>query len=390
MLDEAVTPDEAGESREAEGAIGVPAPLCYPDCEHQEPDAEIVDLPDIPEDHSAETPPPEACTDGPAPETVAFDPNDGIIDIALSPTHVLWSTREGIHRRAKAGGEAEVLAALGRPVSNFIIDGDAVYWVESPSVYRMPLDGSSAPATIASGISTPLAFRPHGSRLYYFSLDESSVDRSEPCSGDTRLVAVASTGGTPEILAHQRSTHLPMAADDTGVYWAADPPCVADDINFTAPRYIEKFSFATGSVTRFAEANGAPDSLLTAGGRVLWKDAGGIWSAPADGGSAPVSLATPPLARGLTTDGVEAYWAAAAREGDSYSASADVFAAPVAGGGAPRRVACSVYGIEDFNFFADEGAVYYRSWIHDLVARFPSRPGSAGSAVDGGNGGAPR
>jgi hypothetical protein len=174
-----------------------------------------------------------------------------------------------------------------------------------------------------------------------------------------------------------------MAADDTGIYWSADPPCVADDINFTAPHSIEKFNFATGSVTQFAATDGWSDSILTAAGRVLWEDGGGIWSAPASGGSAPVLLAAPPLTRGLATDGIKAYWAASSRAGDSYSAYADVFAAPVTGG-VPQQVACDVYGVEEFGFLADEDAVYYRSWIHDLVARLPTRAEPADSEVDAG------
>src|SRR5262245_17084100 len=94
--------DQPGPGRapqpEADVAIGAPAPPCYPDCETHEPDAGAVDLPYVPEDYSRETPSAEACPGGPEPETVSFDPKDGIIDIALSSTHVLWSTREGVYR----------------------------------------------------------------------------------------------------------------------------------------------------------------------------------------------------------------------------------------------------------------------------------------------------
>jgi hypothetical protein len=328
-------------------------------------------LPQIPEDHSAETPRPEACAGGADPEVVAFDPDDRIIDIAASPTHVLWSTREGLFRRAKAGGAPELLAAPELPVSNFIIDGASIYWVGLPSVYAMPLDGSSVPAPIVGDVMTPLAFMPHGSQLYYFSVDPSSQIPTEPCGGHSRLVAVPSTGGRPEILAHNHGTHGPMAADDTGIYWAADLPCV-EDIDFTPTYQIEKFSFATNSVTQFATTNGNPYNIRAAKGRVLWVDEGGIWSAPAGDGSAPVSIAHPPLTRALATDGIRAYWAAAARDGDSYSPDSDVYAAPLTGG-VPQKVACQVYGIEEFNFFADQRAIYYLSWIHDLIARFPTR-----------------
>jgi len=104
---------------------------------------------------------------------------------------------------------------------------------------------------------------------------------------------------------------------------------------------------------------------------VLWVDQGGIWSASADDGSARVSIAHPRLTRALATDGSKAYWAAADREGDSYSPKADVFAAPLTGG-VPQQIACQVYGIEEFNFFADQRAIYYLSWVHDLIGRFPT------------------
>jgi hypothetical protein len=370
VADEAAPASVATENPATDFSVGAPAPGCYPNCETQTPDVEAPTWPQIPEDHSAETPRPEACAGEAEPEVVAFDPDDGIIDIASSPTHVLWSTRQGLYRRAKAGGAPELLAALELPVGNFIIDGASIYWVEFPSLYAMPLDGSSVPARIVGDVMTPLAFLPHGSQLYYFSMDPSSTIPGEPCSGDSRLVAVPSTGGPAEILAHNHSTHSPMAADDTGIYWAADVPCV-DDINFKPTHTIEKFSFATRSVTQFATTNGYPDSIRTAAGRVLWLDEGGIWSAPADDGSARVSIAHPPLTRALATDGIQAYWAAADREGDSYSSKANVFAAPLTGG-APQQLACQVYGIEAFNFFVDQRAIYYLSWIHDLIARFPT------------------
>ena len=369
VADEAAPASAATESQPMDSAVGAPAPACYPNCETQAPDTEVPSLPQIPEDHSAETPRPEACAGGAEPAIVAFDPDDGIIDIGSSPTHVLWSTREGLYRRAKAGGEPELLAALELPVTNFIIDGASIYWVQFPSLYAMPLDGSSVPARIAGDVMTPLAFLPHGSQLYYFSTDPSSVIPSEPCSGDSRLVAVPSTGGTPEILAHNRSTRGPMAADDTGIYWAADAPCV-DDINFKPTHQIEKFSFATNTVTQFATTSGYPYNIRTGAGRVLWVDEGGIWSAPADDGSSRISIAHPPLTRALATDGIKAYWAAADREGDSYSPEADVFAAPLTGG-VPQQLACQVYGIEEFNFFADQRSLYYLSWIRDLIARLP-------------------
>jgi hypothetical protein len=368
VADEAAAPSVATESLPTDSFVGVPAPPCYPNCETQAPEAEVPSLPQFPKDHSAETPRPEACVGGAEPEVVAFDPDDGIIDIASSPTHVLWSTREGLYRRAKAGGAPELLAAPELPVSNFIIDGASIYWVESPSLYAMPLDGSGAPARIVGDVMTPLAFLPYGPHLYYFSVDPSSVIPGEPCSGDSRLVAVPSTGGTPEILAHNHSTHGPLAADDTGIYWAADMPCV-DDINFTPTYQIEKFNFATSTVTQFATTNGNPYGIRAAAGRLLWVDEGGIWSAPADDGSARVSIANPPLTRALATDGIKAYWAAADREGDSNSS--DVFAAPLTGG-VPQQVACQVYGIEEFNFIADQRAIYYLSWIRDLIARFPT------------------
>jgi hypothetical protein len=372
VADEAAGTSVATPDRQTDSSVGAPTPPCYPNCETQAPDAGVPSLPQIPEDHSAETPRPEACAGGAEPAVVAFDPDDGIIDIASTPTHVLWSTREGLYRRAKAGGAPELLAALEQPVVNFIIDGASIYWVQYPSLYAMPLDGSSVPVRIVTDVLTPLAFLPHGSQLYYFSRDLSSVIPGEPCSGDSRLVAVSSTGGTPEILAHNHSTYLPMAADDTGIYWAADVPCV-EDINFTPTSQIEKYSFATHAVTQFATTNGTPSNLRTAAGRVLWVDQDGIWSAPADDGNARVSIAHPPLTRALATDGIKVYWAAADREGDSYTHKADVFAAPLTGG-VPQQLACQVYGIEESNFLADQRAVYYLSWIHDLIAQLPTSP----------------
>lgn len=98
--------------------------------------------------------------------------------------------------------------------------------------------------------------------------------------------------------------------------------------------------------------------MCAAGGRVLWIDEGGIWSSPAAGGDA-VRLAPPSLLRGLATDGSAAYWAASTAS-DSQSAYADIFSAPLSGG-QPRKVGCQIFGIDEFWFFADPNAVYYRS-----------------------------
>jgi hypothetical protein len=45
-----------------------------------------------------------------------------------------------------------------------------------------------------------------------------------------------------------------------------------------------------------------------------------------------------------------------------------------AAGGAPRKVACQIYGIDEFWFVADTSAVYYRSWVRDLIGSLPTTP----------------
>jgi hypothetical protein len=50
----------------------------------------------------------------------------------------------------------------------------------------------------------------------------------------------------------------------------------------------------------------------------------------------------------------------------SQNGYSDIFAAPLDGGEA-RKIACQVYALDQMQ--ADESALYYRSWVGDVIGR---------------------
>ncbi|HVZ35112.1 MAG TPA: hypothetical protein VG963_21950, partial [Polyangiaceae bacterium] len=340
------------------------APNCSPQLDQDPP------APAPPPDPSAESPLPEACAGGPEPSIVALDPEDGIGDIALSPTHVYWSTSDAILRRAKDGGSPEVVAYVEGGAGQLRVAGSTLFWAASGAeLFALPLDGPAQPLRLVDDLAAPLAWTASEDRVYYMAQPpgDASGGADDFCTRGYQLKTVPSTGGQPELLAEHQGALDQLAVDATGVYWPEILRCVPPEGK------IAKYTFATASVSTFAVATGNPHSLRAAGGRVLWLDEGGLWSSPASAGD-PVLLAHPPTIRALATDGTDAYWAASDLDstwGGAYSVYADVFSAPLAGGEA-HEIACHIFGIDEFWFVADRGAVYYRSWIHDLIGRLPT------------------
>lgn len=83
--------------------------------------------------------------------------------IALSPTHVVWTTDTTIQRRAKSGGTVETLASQQEAAIDVAVDGDAVYWVTrgwsgnmgSNGAVRKKV-GNGPVTTLAAGQSNPI------------------------------------------------------------------------------------------------------------------------------------------------------------------------------------------------------------------------------------------
>jgi hypothetical protein len=336
------------------------------------------DSPDDPSVVFDSTPAPEACPGGPTPGTFATDAERGLRSIALSPTHLYWSTNAGIHRRLRSGGADEKVIDLdgATPLS---IDGSMLYWVTAPTIWSMPLDGSSGPARLVEDVIGPSSWAVSGSRLVYLAEIGNDPVRPDPRGPDYQVRAINLPGGEPHLLARYQSSTTPLAVDETGVYWfegsACSLPARATDARPAAS--ISKYTFATESISTLTTLAPLPDFLRAKGGRVVWADAAGIWSVATDG-SERVALAGPlPLVRNLVTDGIRAYWASSV-VADPFST---VYSAPLTGG-EPRPIACDAYGVDSHDVVVDGDAIYYLSWIGDFVGELPTSspaPADAGA-----------
>ena len=355
-------------------AIGRTPTGCGSDCEppiNEEP------APPPPRTLFPPSPLPEACPGGPAPSILTLDAAQDIGDIAMSSTHIYWTTSDAIHRRSKAGGADEVVTSLERWAGPLLVVGNVIFYAGGSRryIFRMPADGSAQPVPLADDLATPAAWTVANDRLYYMarSAEDAALSGEAACEAGYQLKSVPTGGGEAEVLAEHQGTLDQLAADATGVYWSEAAHCEPPGGK------LDKYSFATGAVSVFTHPTGIAHNLRAAGGRLLWVDAAGIWSTPADVDE-PTLIAHPPLVRALATDGAAAYWAASeptpADPSGPFSPSADVFTAPLAGGAA-RKVACQIYGIDEFWFIADKSAVYYRSWIHDLIGSLPTTANGA-------------
>lgn len=305
------------------------------------------------------SPPPQACTAGPAPSVLV----SGVTNLALSSSHVYWQSDGTIYRQAKAGGSPEKVTDVPPGGGRLFIEAETLYWGAYPSLFSMPLEGGNGLVPLVQDATEVDSWTARGPNLYYFSKPNAAG------SGRLELRSVSTLGGASQLLSEQSAySPLGIAADESGVYWyysaLSDPLSDIAGSNGTEPRgELDKYSFSTGAVTKLAEVRDFAEFVQTAGGRVLWAEDVRVWSSTPDG-SERVSLGSAALFRGLSSDGVYAYWAASA-PGDDYS---DVFRAPL-GGGEPQQVACHVKDLDWL--LVDESAVYYYSQAGHLIARLP-------------------
>jgi hypothetical protein len=281
--------------------------------------------------------PSASCPGGNSPEVIVQSGVNGM-HIALSATHVYWSTLSQIFRTPKSGGDSELVSGATVGGRAPFIDSNRLYWGgEAFTVYGMPLDTPNAtPVLLASNIAGPDAWTVSGNALFV-------------AVGNLGLMTTsAENPGTPTMLSEQIAPSSRMAADVTGVYWWDDQRAEA------GTGFIRKYTFATEQVTNFARV-GAVQFIRTGGDRVVWADVSGdtvIWSNTPDG-SQPVQLGRAPSVFQLATDGTSAYYAAGG--GDTMH----IFAVPLAGG-PTTRVACGVHNV--YSLAVDDRAVYYSTW----------------------------
>jgi hypothetical protein len=193
----------------------------------------------------------------------------------------------------------------------------------------------------------------NGSSIYYLTRPTDPQSRFP-----YELRAAPISGGPGTMLAPVQAETLELAADTSGVYWYS----VDYEGDFAVRSMeIQKYSFATGAVSRFAPVQELSEFLQIAGDRVLWFDTNQIWSGASDGSERFV-LGSAPLLRALASNQTNVFWASSA-PGDEYS---DIVAVPL-GGGPARLLACHVSSI--YGFVADDSALYYYTWLGDIIGK---------------------
>jgi hypothetical protein len=300
---------------------------------------------DLPPPVGSASPLPRACPGGRAPAFLVQTGTGVLGSFAVGASDVYWSEPSSVWHVPKAGGTALPVIEGDAPSRVLGSDAEALYWSRRPvwssppALYRLLLESGAEPLRIADDASD--AWTVSRSQIYYLS------------SGG-QLRAVPTAGGASTLLADGPWSSQALAADATGIYWYADPPSAAAEP-------LSKYTFATGSVTAFAPVTGGARFVQSAGGRVLWADAAGVWSSTSSGERTSLSSAT--SVRGLACDGTQVYWAQSGGPEDVFS---DILRQPLAGGAA-QTIACHVYAVRSLR--ADGAAVYYDSTVSDVVGK---------------------
>jgi hypothetical protein len=176
--------------------------------------------------------------------------------MAVDATSVYWIDTSGV-RKAPVGGGTAVTLAVGPPSQTgyMAIDSTSVYWTVADSVLKVPLDGALPPnppyTTIAAGQSRPQGIALDAANVYW-------VNSGNYGASDGSVVEMPLSGGVPVTLASGRN---------------------------------------------------APGALILAASRLVWTEAGGLWTVGLSGGT-PTSIASPsPGGFGmLAFDGTDVYW----------------------------------------------------------------------------------
>jgi hypothetical protein len=287
------------------------------------------------------------------------DPTDQIRRIALAGSDVYWYARDAIYRKPKAGGNAQKLSDVADGGGVLRSDGSSLYWSRYPALFSIPMDGGNGPVQVVQDAYSTTAWTAHDSQVYYLA-PPTEAQSNLPYE----LRSAANDGSASASLAPVQAETLELAADASGVYWYSVEFGGAD----AGVRSVEiqKYSFATRTVSSFAPAIDLSEYLQVSGDRVLWFDQNQIWSGASDG-SERFALGSAPLLRALASNQTSVFWAASA-VGDDYS---DIVAVP-RGGGATRLLACHISSI--YGFVADDSALYYYTWLGDIIGKIDLTP----------------
>jgi hypothetical protein len=180
-----------------------------------------------------------------APERVADADNP--FSIAVDATHVYWTDEAVVKRRAKAGGEVEVVASNGW--NSLVVDGTHVYWAYA---FEKFLQRQSKGAGTIEDIATEQS-------AVHIALDATHVYWTTFTQGTVMRREIGATLGAVETIASGLTGPMEIALDGTHVYWT-------DWIDGT----IKRRTKAPGATELIATDQDSVEALVTDATHLYW------------------------------------------------------------------------------------------------------------------------
>lgn len=138
-------------------------------------------------------------------------------DVDVDDTYVYWTARDAgtLGRIPHAGGAAQPLASGLSSVAHIVLEGDDLYFTEDVSdtgrVLRMPKDGSSAPAAVATMQQQPFEVVRYGGEAYWGTADNFPTE--------SKIWSTTPGGPVALFTFSQPEYDLSPAIDDTSIFW---------------------------------------------------------------------------------------------------------------------------------------------------------------------------
>jgi len=193
---------------------------------------------------------------------------------------------KGVLRVAKQDASTKILTSTGvdgfGSYGGIVVAGGYVYFTTRDSVMKVPVDGSSDAAKVASG--HPLAITADSSYVYWTNGATGTAEKT-----DGTVVRAPLGGGTETPLASGQPHAGPLAVDAQNIYWMTG--------NMNSGKLMKKpLSDTSSSVTLFSWENDrrAPLDMAADTSFVYWVDKykGTVMRSPKNPGAPTVALAS--------------------------------------------------------------------------------------------------
>jgi hypothetical protein len=257
------------------------------------------------------------------------------ISVAVDSTFVYWvnaGSATGTWSVMKvpiAGGVAVSLASGANVATSLALVNGVLFWVTasaervqilpgtdlqqtvftSTTLLSMPVGGGT-PATVATGVTTSLPYPDDGGDFARAGTLLADATRVYWSDGNSQVLAVSATGGSPTVLASGQVHPLGLALDGQNLYWVNHgsgwPSGSADGA-------VLKVALSGGAPIAMATSQNAPVAVAVDGTSIYWTTStlgnhmGTVAQMPLAGG-ASVTLGSSNAPTGALTDAANVYW----------------------------------------------------------------------------------